>query len=70
MLTSAENLSLQVSHVLTERDILTATRSEWLVRLLYAFQDKEHVFLAMVSGYSKACMHLHIPYPRLVHPAP
>lgn len=38
----------EVRHVLTERDILTATRSPWLVRLLYAFQDETHVFLAMV----------------------
>ncbi|WFD30720.1 serine/threonine-protein kinase dbf2 [Malassezia sp. CBS 17886] len=37
----------EVRHVLTERDILTATRSPWLVRLLYAFQDESHVFLAM-----------------------
>lgn len=37
----------EVRHVLTERDILTATRTPWLVRLLYAFQDAEHVFLAM-----------------------
>lgn len=32
-----------------ERDILTATKTPWLVRLLYAFQDREHVYLAMVS---------------------
>ncbi|PWN43707.1 hypothetical protein IE81DRAFT_288211 [Ceraceosorus guamensis] len=37
----------EVRHVLTERDILTATNTPWLVRLLYAFQNKEHVFLAM-----------------------
>lgn len=37
----------ETRHVLTERDILTNTRSEWLVRLLYAFQDPEKVFLAM-----------------------
>lgn len=37
----------EVRHVLTERDILTATRSPWLVRLLYAFQDPEYVYLAM-----------------------
>ncbi|MCO5574672.1 hypothetical protein L7F22_028462 [Adiantum nelumboides] len=37
----------EVRHVLTERDILTATRTPWLVRLLYAFQDQDHVFLAM-----------------------
>ncbi|ODV81981.1 kinase-like protein [Suhomyces tanzawaensis NRRL Y-17324] len=37
----------ETRHVLTERDILTNTRSEWLVKLLYAFQDPEKVFLAM-----------------------
>lgn len=37
----------EVRHVLTERDILTATRSPWLVRLLYAFQDPEYIYLAM-----------------------
>lgn len=39
----------EVKHVLVERDILTAVKTPWLVRLLYAFQDKEHVYLAMVS---------------------
>ncbi|KHC57776.1 hypothetical protein MGC_02062, partial [Candida albicans P37039] len=37
----------ETRHVLTERDILTNTRSDWLVKLLYAFQDQEKVFLAM-----------------------
>ena len=37
----------QVRHVLVERDILTATKTPWLVRLLYAFQDPQHVYLAM-----------------------
>ncbi|CAX43878.1 serine/threonine-protein kinase, transcription and stress response, putative [Candida dubliniensis CD36] len=37
----------ETRHVLTERDILTNTRSDWLVKLLYAFQDHEKVFLAM-----------------------
>ncbi|GAA5856676.1 hypothetical protein JCM8547_005925 [Rhodosporidiobolus lusitaniae] len=37
----------EIRHVLVERDILAATSSPWLVRLLYAFQDHEHVFLAM-----------------------
>ncbi|WEJ92851.1 serine/threonine-protein kinase dbf2 [Yamadazyma tenuis] len=37
----------ETKHVLTERDILTNTRSDWLVKLLYAFQDAEKVFLAM-----------------------
>lgn len=41
----------EVRHVLTERDILTATRSPWLVRLLYAFQDEAHVYLAMVRFF-------------------
>jgi serine/threonine protein kinase len=38
----------EVKHVLVERDILTAVKTPWLVRLLYAFQDREHVYLAMV----------------------
>ncbi|KZT58543.1 AGC/NDR protein kinase [Calocera cornea HHB12733] len=37
----------EVRHVLVERDILTATRTPWLVALLYAFQDTQHVYLAM-----------------------
>ncbi|KAJ9118669.1 hypothetical protein QFC22_003889 [Naganishia vaughanmartiniae] len=37
----------EVKHVLVERDILTATKTPWLVRLLYAFQDRDHVYLAM-----------------------
>ena len=32
---------------MVERDILTATRTPWLVRLLYAFQDNLYVYLAM-----------------------
>lgn len=39
----------EVKHVLIERDILTATKTPWLVKLLYAFQDRDHVYLAMVS---------------------
>ncbi|KAG2023673.1 AGC/NDR protein kinase [Coprinopsis cinerea AmutBmut pab1-1] len=37
----------EIRHVLVERDILTATKTPWLVRLLYAFQDPEFVYLAM-----------------------
>ncbi|KAK0277984.1 serine/threonine-protein kinase dbf2 [Friedmanniomyces endolithicus] len=37
----------EVCHVLTERDILTSAKSEWLVRLLYAFQDDSSIYLAM-----------------------
>lgn len=38
----------EIRHVLTERDILTATsKSDWLVKLLYAFQDPSHIYLAM-----------------------
>ncbi|TFK97338.1 kinase-like domain-containing protein [Pterulicium gracile] len=37
----------EIRHVLVERDILTATKTEWLVRLLYAFQDASCVYLAM-----------------------
>ena len=38
----------EIRHVLTERDILTNANSEWLVRLLYAFQDEKSIYLAMV----------------------
>jgi cell cycle protein kinase DBF2 len=38
----------EIRHVLTERDILTAAKSDWLVKLLYAFQDDESIYLAMV----------------------
>jgi serine/threonine protein kinase len=44
----------EVRHVLTERDILTNAKSEWLVRLLYSFQDDKNIYLAMVrmtNGY-------------------
>ncbi|KAL9091005.1 MAG: hypothetical protein Q9159_001631 [Coniocarpon cinnabarinum] len=37
----------EVRHVLTERDILTNAKSDWLVRLLYAFQDERSIYLAM-----------------------
>lgn len=37
----------ETKHVLTERDILTNTRSEWLVKLFYAFQDSESLYMAM-----------------------
>lgn len=39
----------EIRHILTERDILTAAKSEWLVKLLYAFQDDKSIYLAMVS---------------------
>jgi hypothetical protein len=41
----------EVRHVLTERDILTTAKSEWLVRLLYAFQDDKSIYLAMVCHF-------------------
>lgn len=37
----------EIRHILTERDILTAAKSEWLVKLLYSFQDDEQIYLAM-----------------------
>ncbi|KZZ90628.1 serine/threonine-protein kinase sid2 [Ascosphaera apis ARSEF 7405] len=37
----------EIRHILTERDILTAAKSEWLVKLLYAFQDEASIYLAM-----------------------
>ncbi|KAG0198195.1 hypothetical protein BGX28_008344, partial [Mortierella sp. GBA30] len=41
------HLQDEVQHILTERDVLTATESEWHVKLLYSFQDPEYVYLAM-----------------------
>lgn len=37
----------EIRHILTERDILTAAKSDWLVKLLYAFQDEDQIYLAM-----------------------
>lgn len=45
----------EVKHVLTERDILTTAKSEWLVRLLYSFQDEKSIYLAMVCISSLLC---------------
>ena len=45
----------EIRHVLTERDILTAAKSEWLVKLLYAFQDEQSIYLAMVCNCR--CIH-------------
>ena len=41
----------EIRHILTERDILTAAKSDWLVKLLYAFQDDTSIYLAMVLYY-------------------
>ncbi|KAI8322437.1 kinase-like protein [Martensiomyces pterosporus] len=37
----------EVEHILTERDILRTSKSEWLVKLLYSFQDQRSLYLAM-----------------------
>ncbi|KAH3686263.1 hypothetical protein WICPIJ_002760 [Wickerhamomyces pijperi] len=37
----------ETEHLLTEREILAASRSEWLVKLLYSFQDSTSVYLGM-----------------------
>jgi cell cycle protein kinase DBF2 len=37
----------RVDSILVERDVLTSTKSPWLVKLLYSFQDHHHVYLAM-----------------------
>ena len=41
----------EIRHILTERDILTAAKSDWLVKLLYAFQDEKSIYLAMVGRF-------------------
>ena len=40
----------EIRHVLTERDILTTAKSDWLVKLLYSFQDEQSIYLAMVCN--------------------
>ncbi|KAI9844075.1 MAG: hypothetical protein M1837_005788 [Sclerophora amabilis] len=37
----------EVRHIMTERDILSAAKSDWLVKLLYSFQDDSSIYLAM-----------------------
>ncbi|TPX42352.1 hypothetical protein SeMB42_g05166 [Synchytrium endobioticum] len=37
----------EVEHIRTEREVLTQTDTPWLVKLLYAFQDINFVYLAM-----------------------
>ncbi|KAI8913470.1 kinase-like domain-containing protein [Gorgonomyces haynaldii] len=37
----------ETQHILTERDVLASGQDPWLVKLLYAFQDAEFVYLAM-----------------------
>lgn len=37
----------EVHHVKNERNVLVTADSEWLVRLLYSFQDHDHVYLAL-----------------------
>lgn len=49
----------EVRHVLTERDILTNAKSEWLVRLLYAFQDDKSIYLAMVWNFHQISRGFH-----------
>jgi len=41
----------KVENTFVERDVLTTTRSPWLVKLLYSFQDYHNVYLAMVSFF-------------------
>lgn len=42
----------EIRHILVERDILAGSRGGggWLVQLLYAFQDEENIYLAMVPS--------------------
>lgn len=46
----------EIRHILTERDILTAAKSEWLVKLLYAFQDDQSIYLAMVGFQNRSAL--------------
>lgn len=37
----------QTKHIKVERDILTKNKSEWIVKLKFAFQDDENLYLVM-----------------------
>ncbi|CAL8317477.1 unnamed protein product [Merluccius merluccius] len=37
----------QVAHVKAERDILAEADNEWVVRLYYSFQDRDHLYFVM-----------------------
>jgi cell cycle protein kinase DBF2 len=43
----------EIRHILVERDILAGSKGAggWLVQLLYAFQDEESIYLAMVLPF-------------------
>jgi len=49
---------------MTERDVLMNTKSPWLVKLLYSFQDSHCVYLAMeyVPGGDFRTLLQNIPY--------
>jgi protein-serine/threonine kinase/serine/threonine kinase 38 len=40
--------NVQVYHIRNERQVLGTVDSEWVVKLLYSFQDDRYVYLAMV----------------------
>ena len=44
-------LQNEITHVKNERDLMIKSQSEWIVKLYYAFQEDESIYLAMV-GYS------------------
>jgi len=41
----------QSDNIMVERDVLSLADSPWLVKLLYSFQDPQHVYLAMVDYF-------------------
>lgn len=49
----------EIRHILVERDILAGSRGGggWLVQLLYAFQDEESIYLAMVAPLPSCTPH-------------
>lgn len=39
-----------VERIQTERDVLATAKSDWLVKLLYSFQDDAYVYLAVSAA--------------------
>jgi cell cycle protein kinase DBF2 len=53
----------EIRHILVERDILAGSRGGggWLVQLLYAFQDEESIYLAMVHSHVTLLTQEYVP---------
>lgn len=47
MLKEAVRKKNQVDHVKAERDVLAASSTQWITKLMYSFQDERYLYLVM-----------------------